>query len=318
MERAGVKLAVGAAMFGLLMLGGPALAQDCGTLKTVSSVTLQPSETRLQELVPVKINGTDKRLLLDTGGYTSQLTQETVDALKLPTGGSLGTMKYIGGSNSAVSSASIAEFQMGNMRAKNISMLVNSIPGLEKSADGILSSDLFLAYDIDMDFGHDKLNFISTDHCPGKIVYWQTQVLADVPLRIVNGHYLIDITLDGRRMVALVDTGATRTSLGMAGVQRQFGLTANSPDMLMAAKTNGTVTTYMHKFGILSFNGVEIHDPNLAVVDSDLLERSRAAFGAHVVGQIVEPWDMILGMDMMRHLHVYIATKERKIYITPA
>ena len=301
-----------------LLAGGPALAQDCGTLKTISSVTLQPSETRLQELVPVKINGADKRLLLDTGGYTSQLTQETVDALKLPTGGSLGTMKYIGGSASAVGSASIAEFEMGSMRAKDISMLVSPVPGLEKSADGILASDLFLAYDIDMDFGHDKLNFISTDHCPGKIVYWPTQVLAEVPLRIVGGHYLIDVTLDGRRMVALVDTGSSRTSLGLAGAQRQFGLTASSPDMLMAAKTNGTVTTYMHKFGVLSFNGVEIHDPNLAVIDSDFLDRSRAAAGAHVVGQIVEPWDMILGMDMMRHLHVYIATKERKIYITPA
>ena len=218
-----------------LLAGGPALAQDCGTLKTISSVTLQPSETRLQELVPVKINGTDKRLLLDTGGYTSQLTQETVDALKLPTGGFLGGMKYIGGSNSAVSSASVAEFQIGGMRAKNISMLVNSVPGLGKFADGVLASDLFLAYDIDMDFGHDKLNFISTDHCPGKIVYWQTQVLAEVPLRIVDGHYLIDVTLDGRRMVAIVDTGATRTSLGMAGAQRQFGLTASSPDMQMAA-----------------------------------------------------------------------------------
>jgi predicted aspartyl protease len=301
-----------------LLAGGPALAQDCGTLKTISSITLQPSETRLQELVPVKINGTDKHLLLDTGGYTSQLTPETVEALKLPTGGSLAGMKFIGGSNSAVSSVSIAEFQMGSMRAKNISMLVNSVPGLEKSADGLLASDMFLAYDIDMDFGHDKLNFISTDHCPGKIVYWQAQVLAEVPLRIVNGHYLIDITLDGRRMVAMVDTGASRTSLGMAGAQRYFGLTASSPDMLMAAKANGTVATYMHKFGVLSFDGVEIHDPNLAVIDSDFLERKRAAAGAHVVGQVMEPWDMILGMDMMRHLHVYIATQERKIYITPA
>src|SRR5471030_2644640 len=106
-----------------LMAGGPALAQDCGTLKTISSVTLQPSESRLQELVPVKINGMDKRLLLDTGGYTSQLTQETVDALKLPTGGSLGLMKYIDGSTLSVGSASIAEFEMGSMRAMDISML---------------------------------------------------------------------------------------------------------------------------------------------------------------------------------------------------
>ncbi len=28
--------------------------------------------------------------------------------------------------------------------------------------------------------------------------------------------------------------------------------------------------------------------------------------------------DMILGMDILRHLHVYIAYKEQKLYLTPA
>lgn len=28
--------------------------------------------------------------------------------------------------------------------------------------------------------------------------------------------------------------------------------------------------------------------------------------------------DMLLGMNVLRHLHVYIAYKERKLYITPA
>ena len=302
----------------LLLIGSPALAEDCGALRVISSVDLQPSQSHQQEFVPVKINGADKRLLLDTGGYTSQLTPETVDALKLPTGGSLGTMKYVGGSTLAITTATIADFQIANMRAKNMSMLIDPVPGLEKLADGILASDLFLAYDLDMDFGHDKLNFISTDHCPGKVVYWQAQALAEVPLRIVNGHYLIDITLDGRHMVALVDTGASSSALGMVSARRNFGLTASSADMVETKTNDNTVTMYMHKFGVLSFEGVEIHDPSLAVIDSGLLERERAAPGAHVVGQITVPWDMILGMDMMRHLHIYIATKERKIYITPA
>jgi predicted aspartyl protease len=313
MKRLGLGFVLLAALAAL-----PARAEDCGTLKTISSVALQPSETRLKEYVPVKINGVDKRLVLDTGGYTSQITLETTEALKLPVGGGLGTMKYIGGSEIAIRSATISDFEMGSMRARNLSVLVSPIPGLAAQADGLLASDLFLAYDIDMDFGHDKLNFISSDHCPGKVIYWQAQALAEIPLRIVNGHYLIDITLDGKRLVAMIDTGSPHSSIGLAEAQRYFSLSPASPDMLMAAKANGSVTTYMRKFGVLSFEGIEIHDPNIAVLQTDLLDRERASAGAHVIGQVSQPWDMTLGMDVLRHLHVYIATKERKLYITPA
>jgi len=313
MKRLGLGFVLFAALAAL-----PARAEDCGTLKTISSVALQPSQTHLKEYVPVKINGVDKRLILDTGGYTSQITPETTEALKLPIGGGLGGMKYIGGSEIAIRSASISDFEMGSMRAKNLSMLVSPIPGLAADADGLLASDLFLAYDIDMDFGHDRLNFISSDHCPGKVVYWQAQTLAEIPLRIVNGHYLIDITLDGKRLVAMIDTGSPHSSIGLAEAQRYFGLSPASPDMVTAAKANGSVTTYTRKFGVLSFEGIEIHDPTVAVLQTDFLDRERAAAGAHVIGQVSQPWDMTLGMDVLRHLHVYIATKERKLYITPA
>lgn len=303
----------------IVLTGSPVLAaEDCGTLRTISSITLQPSETHLKEFVPVRINGVDKRLVLDTGGYTSQITPETAEALKLPVGGALGTMKYIGGGEIAMRSATISDFEMGSMRAKNLSMLVSPIPGLAAEADGLLASDLFLAYDIDLDFGHDKLSFISTDHCSGKVVYWPAQALAEVPLRIMNGHYLINITLDGKRLVAAIDTGAPHSSIGLTEAHRYFNLSPDSPDMLMASKTNGSVTTFMRKFGVLSFEGVEIHDPSIAVLQTNALDRERASPGAHIVGQVSQPWDIILGMDVLRHLHVYIATKERQLYITPA
>jgi hypothetical protein len=96
--------------------------------------------------------------------------------------------------------------------------------------------------------------------------------MAEIPLRIVNGHYLIDITLDGKRLVAMIDTGSSHSSIGLAEAQHYFGLSPVSPDMLPAAKANGSVTTYMRKFGVLSFEGIEIHDPNIAVLQTDFFE----------------------------------------------
>lgn len=308
------KLALGLVLWALPL--APAVAADCGSLQTISSVALEPNATRQVEYVPVKLNGVDKKLVLDTGGYTTQLTPDVVEELKLPIGGASGTMKFVGGTNGSIASAKVADFQMGSMRAHDITLLVSPIPGLEKHADGLLASDLFLAYDIDLDFGHDKLNFISSDHCPGKVVYWQADAVADVPLRIVNGHYLIDVTLDGKRLVAMVDTGASRSSIGLAEAHRFFGLSAS--DMEQAPKANGVVTSYYHKFASLAFEGIEIHDPTFVVIDTGVLDRDRARIGSHVVGQVAQTSDMILGMDIMRHLHLYIATKERKLYVTPA
>ena len=295
----------------------PAFAAECGALQTISSVALESSTDHLREHVPVKINGTPLKLILDTGGYTSQLTPETVSALNLPVGGALGGMKFIGSSNNKLQSVTITDFQMGSMHAANLPMLVNTMPGLGKEAAGLLAGDLFLAYDLDMDFGNDKLNFISSDHCPGKVVYWHADVVAEVPLRIVNGHYLINVTLDGKRLIALLDTGAPHSSIGMAEASRYFDLSAASPDMQPGAKVNGTVARYNHKFGTLAFEGIEVHDLTIAVLETSELDRQRPAYGARIVGGVVHNSDMILGMDVMRHFHIYIATQERKVYITP-
>ena len=47
--------------------------------------------------------------------------------------------------------------------------------------DGMLATGIFTHDDIDMDFGAERVNFFSTDHCEGKVVYWPHQVLAVVP-----------------------------------------------------------------------------------------------------------------------------------------
>jgi predicted aspartyl protease len=291
----------------------PAAAQDCGYLQTVASVSLQPSASRLQEFVGVKLNGAEKTFLLDTGGYTSQVTPKTVAELKLPFGGTHTQVKFVGG-QTVVGGAIVADFQMGTMRAKDIPLEVSP---LSLSADGILGPDLFLAYDLDMDFGHDKLNFISSDHCPGQVVYWKADAVAEVPMRIVSGHYLINITLDGTPLVAMVDTGAVRTSMGLQEADHNFSLSPSSPEMEPGPKFNGSVASWMHKFAALSFNGVTIQNPTIAVLKSNALERDHYSTGTRITGN-THLADIILGMDIMRHLHIYIATKERKIYITPA
>jgi predicted aspartyl protease len=311
-------LALGLALCALPL--APAWGADCKSLQMVASTPLTPANDRRVEFVPVKLNGADKKLLLDTGGYTSQLSPQVAAELKLPVGGSLGRLRDIRGKESA-GTATVADFEMGNLRAQNIpfQLIPDEAMG-QAGLNGLIAIDMFLAYDLDLDFGHDKMNFISSDHCAGKVLYWQADAVAEVPMRIVNGHYLINVTLDGRHLIALLDTGATTTTMGLDTAAQYYGLTPSSPGMELGGKINLALQSYRHKFDTLSFDGIEIHTPTIDMVQSLLLNGRTASTGSRLarVEDVQDHYDLILGMDMMRHLHIYIATKERKVYITPA
>src|SRR5690349_24126017 len=72
---------VATALAGASFFAPAASAQECGPLKLVTSVKLL--KLGQQRLVPVAINGVPKALLLDTGGYMSQLSRTSAEELKL-------------------------------------------------------------------------------------------------------------------------------------------------------------------------------------------------------------------------------------------
>jgi len=76
---------------------------------------------------------------------------------------------------------------------------------------------------------------------------------------------------------------------------------------------------YRHRFASLSFGGVTVANPMIDVI-RDLAERMgpRTVTGTRVPDVQEELPDLLIGMDILRHLHLYIAYGEQKLYITPA
>src|SRR5215469_12824583 len=79
-----------------------------------------------------------------------------------------------------------------------------------------------------------------------------------------------------------------------------------------------SAANYRHTFASLSFGDVAASNPHFAIIP-DLVNRVREPeIGTRFADEEGGTPPMLLGMNILRHLHIYIAYKEQKLYISPA
>jgi hypothetical protein len=301
-----------------------ARAADCKPLRIINSIKMESVDQGNRFLVPVTINGTPQKLILDTGGVTTSLSRNAVKALNLEEefGGIQLNDLYGHEANGQVI---VKSFDMGIAHAEKLKLKVAPMPDLEAGAgaNGLLSTDLFLEYDIDMDFGADRLNYFSSDHCEGKVAYWPERPVAIIPVVLGNGHIIISVKLDGRFVNAIIDTGAPYSVLTLQAARDVFGLVPDSPELQLSetSKDDPLLKSYTHKFGTLVFGDIAVTNPKIEVwTNRSGIEAEKSSFR----GVLADPLNrdgtqqLIIGMDVLKHLHFYIAYGERKLYISPA
>ena len=300
-----------------------ARAEDCKPLRLLNSVQLESRNNGTRFLVPVTIDGTPETLILDTGGVTTSLSPRAVKSLGLKEEYSRIKLYDMYG-NDSNSQVEVKTFDLGHARGKNIKLQVSPMHNLESEvgADGLLSTDLFLQYDIDLDFAAARLNYFSQDHCPGRVAYWPERPLSAVPFTLKNGHIEIPITLDGHKLTANIDTGADNSVISIEVAINEFGLSPGSADMPLVdtSKKDPRLKEYSHNFSSLSFKGLTVTNPHFSIL-TDRMGANQAK--SSIRGTLSDPYtyhlnQVIIGMDVLKHLHLYIAFGEKMLYISPA
>jgi predicted aspartyl protease len=334
----------GAILGGVALLTGfspPAVsaADQCGPLKRITTVDTVTGPAGYM-LVPVKIGDAQRLLLFDTGGAISGITQSAAQELHLPTYDS--RVKLVGVSG-AVSTryTIIPSISVGAAESKGAEYMIlpDNMPNLSR---GGVAGTLAPAtgVDIDLDFAERKLSFFSTDHCDGKVVYWPAGAVAVVPMRVAGlregsaapgrlprrlistEHIIIPVSLDGKQLDALVDTGAANTALKLPVAEERFGVDVNAPDMQAVGQLGAasSAKVYRKRFGTLSFEGVTVSNPVISLIPDQM---TRSLGDQRQTGSLTRPTDtglpdLIVGMDVLSKTHMYIAYGERKVYITAA
>lgn len=298
-------------------------AEGCGPLQIVGQADIVSTQGAL--LVPAKVNGLATYMIIDTGGWYRELAPALVDKLNLST-----TKRRVGlidaTGRTTDKSATVDDFEIGSFKAKDAVFLVPKEGFGSDDVGGTIGPQMFTMLDLDLDFEAKKINFVLQDHCEGKVVYWKTPSYAIVPFTLTaEGHIRFPIELDGHKFTALLDTGADESYITLRAAEGAFGITEDSPGVTKGGYVNGDkrAQEYERTFKTLTIAGITFNNPKLTLIP-DLLRNHQIndhnpKINSHIdTNNEAEGLDdVMVGLEELRHLHVYIAYKEQKLYISP-
>jgi predicted aspartyl protease len=289
---------------GLSAKGATAGEEPCNIVRAASVDMSIDASGRAN--VPITVEGHALNLLIDTGGVDSMLSTAVVADLQIPTVPIASNVHITMFGGLRIDHAAMArDIDFGGLKAPRMGFLVVPAQALAPGVDGMLAPDVLRAYDDEFDFANAKFNLFLPDHCESNLAYWTKDDHAEIPFKLDKvGHIQFQVELDGQTIPASFDTGSSRSTLELEEAQDLFGLKDDDPALKKLASTNrGDIFKY--PFKVLKFGGVSVSNPDLEL------------FPRRVV-RLPGPPELILGMGIIRQLRLYIAYKERKLYVTPA
>jgi tetratricopeptide (TPR) repeat protein len=295
--------------------------QECTAPEIATSLQMIHLANRDGDLVPVSINGVARNFLLDTGAYVTQVQRPVAQELALPVLQGDTTIYDLTGKVSR-DEAAITNFTVGRLRGNDTALPVSPDVQSAPTSDEFFAMDHMLAYDIDLDFGTDKLTLYNQAHCPRVVPYWAMTATAVIPISLENNHIIVPVMLDGKPFRAWLDTGSTFSALDMDNATSLYGLAMGSADTPENGALNEEpgLRTYAHSFKSLTFGDVAIANPRITIIPpamKEALERSRTGPATAFKPRIDTPY-LIVGMYVLRKLHLYMALAENRIYISRA
>lgn len=216
--------------------------------------------------------------------------------------------------------AKVDDLVMQTMEDKDVEFHISPLP--PANVDGVLDMELFNRFDVDLNFVDRRFNLFSKDHCSGKILYWRAPGVAALPYAIRDHRILTHVMLEGKDLTAIIDTGSPVSILRFDVATPMFGVHPGDAGVtpMSAHRDDIPPDLYTYNFKTLSFGTVAIGNPRLALTRSTVLvkgEDPHARTGSLIASDSRDSQpDMIIGMDLLKLMHLYIAQGEGMLYLT--
>ncbi|HVJ52716.1 MAG TPA: retroviral-like aspartic protease family protein [Aliidongia sp.] len=309
------------AAYGLLLvlaaLSQSAYAEEACSLKKLGTMQAQITPDN-QLVVQTKIHGMAVPLLLDTGAVWNGISRAMAQRLGLQFLNANAFMRPIGG-EVLTERVEIGEIELGNVKSSTLNFygLHKGGDGTDGKAAGVLAGANQLM-DLEIDPAGNVVNFFDQDHCTGKTVYWSGDYgVLPVHKDKDTNWMTVDVELDGQKLKAMIDTGASWSLLPSGIALDRFGLSDSSPDMV---PTEGVTidsqpqAASAHTFQSLKIGDIVIHNPRIMV--ATLRHDTDMAGSSHMNRQALYMPDLLIGMNILKNFHMFIAYREDAIYYT--
>lgn len=256
------------------------------------------------------VDGHRGDFMLDTGGLGLIVNYSTARHLgNGPRLGRGGGVEMIGGVElNLVVPAQMVQF--GNVASPKpwFAVAPDNLVGISGEIGFFQPHALWPDFDVEIDFAKSKVNLFLTNQCPGHVVYWTHQPYAEVPMSVDTfGHITVQAVLDGKPIEARLDTGSQISIATLASLTHALGIDSGTPDLVANGTDvlNGVVKAkkYRYPFKTLTFEGISINNPDIEIVDTGHDSRSD---------------HLLVGIGVLRQLHLFIAYDENKLYLTGA
>jgi predicted aspartyl protease len=284
-----------------LAIAAPAAAQDA---KASKCKLLRIAQWMLRAeyyspVVDALINGQYVRVLLDTGAPLTVIRRAATRSLNL-------ARTEIEGLPNA-EAVYINEFRIGKWERNDWRVLVAGEHDFGDDVALVLGEDFFQNADVEFDFQSNAVRVYQTKDCEeSPLAYWARSA-TQVPIE-PGGRVHLGIAINGKPVVALLDSGSSRSLLGTAEAEK-LGITPQSP----GATAAGCVVGY----GKNSVDSWTAQFESFAIGD-EVIRNPRIRFGDLAQHTGDAQAGMLLGADFLHSHRVLVARSQGKLYFTYA
>jgi tetratricopeptide (TPR) repeat protein/predicted aspartyl protease len=289
----------------LALAVGPAAA-GC---KLARELELPVTMVDMHPMVRAEVNGMDAQFIADSGAFYSMMSPSGAAELKLKTSPAPWNLhvKGIGGEAGGLSIATVKNFGLQALSVHNIEFLVG---GSSVGGAGVIGQNVLRLGDVEYDLAHGVIRLMKEEDCShANLAYWtagtdQVYSVIEIGSTTPLEPFTTAIAyVNGVKVRVKLDSGAFGSLLTKKAALRA-GIDLGGPEVIkqggMRGVGKGTVDTWIARVGSFKIGDEEIRNTRLRIGDTD-------------VGDDTE---MLLGADFFLSHHLYVASKQRRLFFT--
>ena len=265
------------------------------------------------------LNGHEIRVLLDTGAGRSLIPRPAAVRLGLQRQPFSGYRAWNVDGELRLESATVNEFRIGQAVRRNWEALVALDHEAGENISVYLGVDFLGSYDVEFDLVHNAVRLYASEGCEDvSLAYWAPEGASVVPIEM-DGELRLPVQLNGQRVWATLDSGATRTVVE-SSTARQHGLLPNGagvqPGGCIGRGGRSPADMWIGMFKSFTIGNETIRNPTLYFSDiwQNMIDRDTGRL--RPPERLQRQPEVLLGLDFLLAHRVLIAHSQQKLYFS--